>query len=55
MPMSGTDEQIARLLEELDRLEDLVDDLNEFGLRTIEDVERRIAEINTLIDQLAPQ
>ncbi len=53
--MSGTDDQIARLLDELDRLEDLVDDLNEFGLRTIEDVERRITEINTLIDQLAPE
>ncbi len=53
--MGGTDDQIASLLDELDRLEDVVEDMNEFQLRTIEEVERRIAAINTLLDQLAPE
>lgn len=37
---------------ELDRLEELREDLEERGLRTIDDVERRIAEVSKQIDEL---
>ncbi len=41
------------LLTELDRLEEIREDLEELGLRTIEEVNARIAELNQLIDDLS--
>ncbi len=41
------------LLTELDRLEEIREDLEELGLRTIEEVDARIAELNQLIDNLS--
>jgi polyhydroxyalkanoate synthesis regulator phasin len=43
---------VYELMLELDRLEELREDLEDRGLRTIEDVERRIEELNRQIDQL---
>ena len=41
---------IHQLLLELDRLEEVREDLEEFGLRTLEEVEARIAELHLLLD-----
>lgn len=43
------------LLTELDRLEEIREDLEELGLRTIEEVDARIAELNQLIDDLSDE
>lgn len=40
------------LMLELDRLEELREELEERGLRTIEDIERRLEEINARIEAL---
>jgi hypothetical protein len=39
------------LLLELDRLEEIREDLEERGLRTVEELERRIAELGREIDE----
>ena len=41
------------LLTELDRLEEIREDLEEMGLRTLDEVEARIVELNELIDELS--
>lgn len=43
------------LLTELDRLEEIREDLEEFGLRTLEEVDTRIEELNQLIDDLTDE
>lgn len=43
---------VYELMLELDRLEELREDLEERGLRTLEDVEQRIAELHRQIDEL---
>jgi hypothetical protein len=43
---------LYRLLEELDRLEDLLEEMDELGVATRADVERRMAELNLQIDGL---
>ncbi|HET9016629.1 MAG TPA: hypothetical protein VFN57_13600 [Thermomicrobiaceae bacterium] len=45
-------EDLHRLMLELDRLEEVREDLEEFGLRTLEEVEARIAELHRLLDDL---
>lgn len=39
------------LMLELDRLEEIREDLLELGLRTLDEVEARIEELNRLIDE----
>jgi hypothetical protein len=41
------------LLIELDRLEEIREDLEEMGLRTLDEIEARIVELNELIDELS--
>ena len=48
----GEEPSLYELLLELDRLEELREDLQERGLRTLEEVERRIAEVHQRIDEL---
>ena len=48
----GEEPSLHELLLELDRLEELREDLQERGLRTLEEVERRIAELHQRIDEL---
>ena len=43
--------EIHQLLLDLDRLEEVREDLEEFGLRTLEEVEARIAELHRLLDE----
>jgi hypothetical protein len=55
VPMAAVDDQMTSLLDELDRLEDAAEDMKEFGLRTINEVEHRIAEIHSLLDRLTAE
>lgn len=43
------------LLTELDRLEEIREDLEELGFQTLEEVNARIAELNQLIDDLSSE
>jgi hypothetical protein len=45
--------QLYDLLTELDRLEEIREDLEEMGLRKLDEVEARIVELNKLIDELS--
>ena len=45
------DREILPVLEELDRLEDLLEEMTELGVSTRTDVERRIAELNARVDE----
>lgn len=44
---------LYELLTELDRLEEIREDLEEMGLRTLDEVDARIAELNQRIDELS--
>lgn len=46
------EQRLYALLQELDRCEDLLEELDDLGLRTREEVERRMAELNERIDAL---
>jgi len=46
------DNSLYDLLLELDRLEELREELEERGLRTIDDIEQRIEEINARVEAL---
>ena len=41
------------LLEELDRLEDLLEEMAELGVGSRADVERRLTELNARVDELS--
>ncbi|MDQ2683738.1 MAG: hypothetical protein M3Y37_09455 [Chloroflexota bacterium] len=43
------------LYEKLDRLEELLEDMEEFGVASREDVERLIAELDEQIEELEAQ
>lgn len=51
----GTDagDPLRPLIEELDRLEDLLEEMEELGVATRADVERRLAELNARVDELS--
>jgi len=49
----ANDRSVHDLLMELDRLEEIREDLEELGLRTLADVEARIVELNRRIDELS--
>ena len=40
------------LLQELDRLEELAEEMTELGITSRDDVERRMAELNARVDEL---
>lgn len=48
-----TDGALYRLLNELDRLEEVLETMDELGLATRTDVERRMAELNARVDELS--
>jgi len=50
--MTDDDETMLRLLEELDRLEDVLEEMVDLGVQTRQDVERRLAELNTRVDAM---
>jgi hypothetical protein len=49
------DDPFAPLLDELDRLEDLLEEMRDLGVTSIEDVQRRIDELNQRVDELAQE
>ena len=45
------DRTLYPILEELDRLEDLLEEMTELGVRSVQEIERRIAELNARVDE----
>ena len=45
------DRALYDVLEELDRLEDLLEEMTELGVTSIADIERRLADLNARIDE----
>ena len=45
------DRALYPVLIELDRLEDLLEEMTELGVTSIADIERRIADLNARIDE----
>ncbi len=52
MNARNRDKKVFDLLMEIDRLEELREDLDGLGLRSIDDIERRIEEINAMVEEL---
>ena len=50
---SGDGDPLLPLLEELDRLEDLLEEMEELGVASRADVERRLADLNARVDELS--
>ena len=59
MGSHGTPEQdrqggeLYALLEELDRLEDLLEEMTELGVESRAEAERRMSDLNTRVDHLS--
>jgi hypothetical protein len=49
-PKTGENADLYALYDELDRLEELLEDMSELGVTTAAEVERRIEELNERID-----
>ncbi len=45
-----TDQELYALLDELDRLEELLEEMTDLGVSTRADAERRISELNAKVD-----
>jgi hypothetical protein len=46
--------QLYALLDELDRLEELIEDMDDLGVSSREDAERRMTDLDAQIEALAP-
>ena len=51
---SGPDDDLLALLDELDRLEELLEDMDDLGVNSRAEAEARIVVLNDLVDQLSP-
>jgi len=51
-PASGKDADLYALYDELDRLEELLEDMAALGVTSSDEAERRIAALNERIDEL---
>lgn len=51
--MRDDERSLHELLLELDRLEELREDLIELGIRSIEELDARIEELHRLVDQMS--
>jgi hypothetical protein len=51
---SGPDDELFGLLDELDRLEELLEDMDDLGVNSRAEAESRIVVLNDLVDQLSP-
>lgn len=52
-PADAEERVLQPLIEELDRLEDLLDEMEELGVNDRADIERRLAELNARVDELS--
>jgi hypothetical protein len=50
----GAGDELFTLLDELDRLEELIEDMDELGISSRAEAEARIVVLNDLVDQLSP-
>ncbi len=48
------DAELYALLDQLDRLEELLEEMDELGVATREEVERRLAGLHAEVDRLSP-
>ena len=48
------DAELYGLIDQLDRLEELLEEMNEFGVANREEIEHRIADLHAQVDRLAP-
>lgn len=51
---SSPDDELYALLDELDRLEELIEDMDALGVATREQAEARMAELDARVEALAP-
>jgi hypothetical protein len=51
-PQRSADREAYRLLEELDRCEALLEDLDDLGLASRDEIERHMAELHERLDAL---
>lgn len=54
-PDQSADRSIYEALDQLERLEELLEEMQDLGVRSIEDVERRIAELDALVGDEDPE
>ena len=52
-PDESEEQELHALIEELDRLEDLLEEMEELGVNDRADIERRLAELNARVDELS--
>ena len=53
-PPDESEERVLQpLIEELDRLEDLLEEMEELRVNDRADIERRLAELNARVDELS--
>jgi hypothetical protein len=50
---SSPDDELFALLDELDRLEELIEDMNDLGVNSRAEAEARIVVLNDLVDQFS--
>ena len=56
-PPAGVDPhqgELYALLDELDRLEELIEEMDDLGVASRADAERRLAELHARVDETAP-
>ena len=51
---ASADAELYALIDQLDRLEELLEEMNEFGVANREEIEHRIADLHAQVDRLAP-
>lgn len=51
-PKNSQSNELYEHYEELDRLEELLEDMNELGVTSLEEIEARMVLLNTRIDEL---
>ena len=49
------EDRLYALLDELDRLEDLVEEMDDLGVSSRDEIERRMRELNAQVDQLTDE
>lgn len=51
---ASTDADLYALLDQLDRLEELLEEMAELGVASREEIEHRITDLHIQVDHLAP-
>ncbi len=51
---ASADAELYALIDQLDRLEELLEEMAEFGVANREEIEHRIADLHAQVDRLTP-